>query len=317
MSDRERRVLESIEQELRRSDPQLVRRFARLGKRRHHGFDHAAGPRAGGDGAGIGHRFCARRDARHGHRGRRARGRLPPPARLQVLGRARLNVSAMLVERMAPFTSTIFAEMSALAAAHRRDQPRAGLPGHRRPGLAARRRRRERHRRRQPVPARPGRRRRCARPSPSTRSGSTASTSTPTRADHDRGDGGHRLRGAGAVRAGRRGRHLRAVLRLLRRDDRARPAPRCGPSRCGRRRSPSTRTSCAPRSRRAPGSCWSTPRTTRPARCSPREQLTHDRRAGRRVRRGGRHRRGVRAHGCSTGARTSRWRRCPGSPTAR
>lgn len=34
MSDRERRVLESIEQELRRSDPALVRRFARLGKRR-------------------------------------------------------------------------------------------------------------------------------------------------------------------------------------------------------------------------------------------------------------------------------------------
>jgi len=34
MSDRERRVLEGIEQELRRSDPELVRRFARLGKRR-------------------------------------------------------------------------------------------------------------------------------------------------------------------------------------------------------------------------------------------------------------------------------------------
>ncbi|MBV9919721.1 MAG: DUF3040 domain-containing protein [Pseudonocardia sp.] len=34
MSDRERRALETIEQELRRSDPQFVRRFARLGKRR-------------------------------------------------------------------------------------------------------------------------------------------------------------------------------------------------------------------------------------------------------------------------------------------
>ena len=34
MSDRERRVLESIEQELRRSDPELVRLFARLGRRR-------------------------------------------------------------------------------------------------------------------------------------------------------------------------------------------------------------------------------------------------------------------------------------------
>jgi hypothetical protein len=34
MSDRERRVLESIEQELRKSDPEFVRRFSRLGKRR-------------------------------------------------------------------------------------------------------------------------------------------------------------------------------------------------------------------------------------------------------------------------------------------
>jgi Protein of unknown function (DUF3040) len=34
MSDRERRVLESIEHELRRTDPRFVRQFARLGKRR-------------------------------------------------------------------------------------------------------------------------------------------------------------------------------------------------------------------------------------------------------------------------------------------
>jgi hypothetical protein len=34
MSDRERRVLESIERELRRTDPRFVRQFARLGKRR-------------------------------------------------------------------------------------------------------------------------------------------------------------------------------------------------------------------------------------------------------------------------------------------
>ena len=77
------------------------------------------------------------------------------------------------------------------------------------------------------------------------------------------------VRGARAVRAGRRGRHLPALLRLLRRDDRALRRRRCGPSRCGRRTSPSTRTSCAPRSRPARGWCWSTPRTTRPARCSP------------------------------------------------
>ena len=34
MSDRERRVLESIERELRRTDPRFVRQFARLGRRR-------------------------------------------------------------------------------------------------------------------------------------------------------------------------------------------------------------------------------------------------------------------------------------------
>ena len=34
MSDRERRVLEGIERELRRSDPKFVRQFGRLGKRR-------------------------------------------------------------------------------------------------------------------------------------------------------------------------------------------------------------------------------------------------------------------------------------------
>lgn len=34
MSDRERRVLESMERELRRTDPRFVRQFARLGKRR-------------------------------------------------------------------------------------------------------------------------------------------------------------------------------------------------------------------------------------------------------------------------------------------
>jgi hypothetical protein len=34
MSDRERRVLESMERELRRTDPRFVRQFARLGKKR-------------------------------------------------------------------------------------------------------------------------------------------------------------------------------------------------------------------------------------------------------------------------------------------
>ena len=101
---------------------------------------------------------------------------------------------------------------------------------------------------------------------------------------------------------GRRGRHLRAVLRLLRRHHRARR--RGAAARAAAAADVRLRPRRAARGvlRRARSSCWSTPRTTRPARCSPREQLEHDRRAGRRVRRGGRHRRGVRAHDCTTGA---------------
>ena len=95
------------------------------------------------------------------------------------------------------------------------------------------------------------------------------------RPGHDRGDRGDRRGRAGAVRAGRRGRHLPALLRLVRRDDRAVRARRCarsplrppGPS-------PSIPTSCAPRSPPAPAWCWSTPRTTRPARSSPASELT-------------------------------------------
>ena len=48
-----------------------------------------------------------------------------------------------------------------------------------------------------------------------------------------------------------------------------------------------------------------------------REQLTLHRRARRRARRGGRHRRGLRAHGLRRRASTCRWRRCPGWPSAR
>ena len=68
MSDRERRVLESIEQELRRSDPQFVRRFARLGRRRMTGPAMLLVIGLRRDRAGLGHRVGARRGARHGHR---------------------------------------------------------------------------------------------------------------------------------------------------------------------------------------------------------------------------------------------------------
>ena len=51
-------------------------------------------------------------------------------------------------------------------------------------------------------------------------------------------------------------------------------------------------------------------------RVHPRAAHLH-RRARRRVRRGGRDRRGLRAHGVRRASNTSRWRPCPGSPTAR
>ena len=70
---------------------------------------------------------------------------------------------------------------------------------------------------------------------------------------------------------------LRAVLRLVRGVRSRWPARSAGRSRCARadgRLRASTRTSCAPRSARAPGWCCSTRRTTRPARCSRRDELT-------------------------------------------
>ena len=206
-----------------------------------------------------------------------------------------VNVRPMLVERMRAYTSTIFAEMSALAAAHRRDQPRAGLPGHRRAALAPRRRRRQHHRRRQPVPAgprRPGaahRRGRAPAPLPRPR------RRPRRRPDHHRRHRGHRLRGAGAVRAGRRGRRLRAVLRLLRRHHRARGR--------GAAARPAAAADVRLRPRRAARGLLVAHQARagqHPAqpdrRGVHRRAAHHDRRAGRRVRGGGRHRRGVRAH---------------------
>ena len=129
----------------------------------------------------------------------------------------------------------------------------------------------------------------------------------------DRGDGGDRVGGAGAVRA-RATRSSPSSPTTTRTPRRSRcPARRCGPSRCGRRPSPSTRTSCAPRSRPrtrvvlvntphnptgkvfsreradAASASWppSTTRSSSPTRCT--------------------------STWSSTGSSTSRWRRCPGS----
>ena len=64
----------------------------------------------------------------------------------------------LLNRRLAEFGTTIFAEMSALAAADRLDQPRPGLPRHRRPrGDPRGRGPRAARRPRQPVPAGPRR----------------------------------------------------------------------------------------------------------------------------------------------------------------
>ena len=122
-----------------------------------------------------------------------------------------------LVERLQPFGTTIFAEMSALAVETECHQSRAGLPRHRRS-----RRREAGGRRRdpsgaQPVPAR-HRHPRAARRDP--RAPATVLRTRVRRRHrgpgHRRRDRGDRGRTARAVRSGRRGRHVRAVLRLLR-----------------------------------------------------------------------------------------------------
>ena len=152
---------------------------------------------------GLRNRTCSRREPSHGSRDRDG---LP-------CGHARRADGAVHVHDLRRDVRPRRAD--------RCDQPRPGIPRHRRPRVAARRRRRERHRRRQPVPA--GARGRLAAHGGR---GAPEALLRPRRrprprADHDRGDGGDRVGGAGTVRPGRRGRHLPALLRLLRRDDRA------------------------------------------------------------------------------------------------
>ena len=219
----------------------------------------------------------------------------------------------MLVERMAPFTSTIFAEMSALAVATGSINLGQGFPDTDGPAEVARGRRRGDPRRAststRPAPAS----RSCARPSPSTSSASTASTFDPdtevlvTTGRHR----GHRRRAARAAASPA----TRSSTFEPYYDSYAACIAMAGGgacrSRCGRRTSPSTWTSCAPRSPPAPGWCCSTPRTTRPARSSPARELTrsptlaveHDLLVVTDE---------VYEHLVFDGADTSRWRRCPG-----
>ena len=140
-----------------------------------------------------------------------------------------------LTARLQGFGTTVFAEMSALAVATGLGQPRPGLPRLPRPARGPRRRpRRDRHRRR-PVPAGPGHPRAPARRSPSTGSASAGLALRP----RHRG-AGHRRRHRGALRCAaraarhrRRGRAVRADVRLLRgrhRDGRRRGPPRPAPA---------------------------------------------------------------------------------------
>ena len=107
---------------------------------------------------------------------------------------------------LAPFGTTIFAEMSALAAAHRRDQPGPGLPRHRRSAGGARGRGRGDPRRAQPVPAGP-RHPRAARRDRRAPAAVLRARRRPGHrgAGHRRRHRGDRRDRARAVRAGRRG----------------------------------------------------------------------------------------------------------------
>ena len=161
-----------------------------------------------------------------------------------------------LTAKLAGFGTTIFAEMSALAVHDRIDQPRPGLPRHRRPGRGARRRRRRDPHRRQPVPARARACPCCARRSPTTSSGSTASSSTPIGEVLVTAGATEALAGAllGHARHRRRGRRVRADVRQLPGVHRPRRRGRpdrwcCAPASVPTGSTGSTPTSCAPRSR--------------------------------------------------------------------
>ena len=182
----------------------------------------------------------------------------------------------LLASRLQGLGTTIFAEMSALAARTGAINLGQGFPdtdGPRRvldAAVAAIRAGR------QPVPARAGHPRAARRD----RRAPAAVLGPRVRPRqrgprHRRGHRGDRGRRARAVRAGRRGRRLRAVLRLVRRRIALAGAPAARGARCGppdvRRFDPDElRAAFSPPHQ---GWCCSTPRTTRPARCSRRDEL--------------------------------------------
>ena len=212
-----------------------------------------------------------------------------------------------LVERLQPFGTTIFAEMSALAVETGAINLGQGFPDTDGPDVVKQAAIDAIRGRAQPVPAR-HRHPRAARRDPRAPAALLrARLRRRHRGARHRGrDRGDRGRAARAVRSGRRGRDVRAVLRLVRgvhRDGR-RDAPRRHAAHPRLRAS--TPTSCGPRSRRARSSSCSTRRTTRRARCSTAPSSTLDRRARAGTRPARRHRRGLRASRLRRRARPAR-----------
>ena len=223
-----------------------------------------------GDGAA-----CARSCSRAPGPAEAARSLGPSRGRL---GSASVASRDPLVERMRGFGTTIFAEMSALAVHDRQRQPRPGLPRHRRPGEC------------------------WTRPPTAIRAGHNQYPPGPGIPELRHAIAAHQRRYYGldldpdtevlvtagateaiaaavlaACRPGRRGRHLRAVLRLLRRDA-SRSAARTGarsrsnaPAPTGR----STPTRCARAVTPAHAGCIAAQLAAQPDR-----QGLHPRRAG-------------------------------------
>ena len=129
----------------------------------------------------------------------------------------------------------------------RRDQPRPGLPRHRRPGRGEARPRSTRSAPATTSTRRASGSRSCGPRSPRTSSASTASSSTPTPRSSSPPGATEAIAAAllALCEPGRRGRHVRAVLRLVRGRASRWRARRGASSRCGRPTTRSIPTSCA------------------------------------------------------------------------
>ena len=199
------------------------------------------------------------------HRRRRRRPRRRPrrqrcPSRLVAMTAASdvgsRTSTDPLTSKLRGFGTTIFAEMSALAVATGFDQPRTGLSRQRRPAGGPRCRHRGHSVRPQPVSTGTWH----ARASAGDRPPSTALLRPRTRsgrrgARHRRCHRGARRRVARDARRRRRSDRVRADVRQLPGVHRPRRCPRLCPSCCSRTglATGSTRTSCAPPSRRGHG----------------------------------------------------------------